>query len=157
LTGLESPEKQAVRDFVARCNAAMAAAARSPAATAGPALTDPFSLLSPDVIVTINGTTPLSGRFPGFGLVRGILLDSARVVIHSLEVEIGELIAKGSRVAALLKLSGRTSRGTAFNEEGRLCSCVFSVTAGRIEEIALFADTSLIEIALYGRRYAPDV
>ena len=90
-------------------------------------------------------------------LVRGILVDSARVVIQSLEVEIRELVGQGSRVAALLKLSGRNSGGVAFNEEGHLCSCVFSVVAGRIEEISLFPDTMLIETALYGRRYVPDV
>jgi hypothetical protein len=85
------------------------------------------------------------------------LLDSARVVIEALSVELAEIIGKGSRVAALLKLSGRTTKGDAFNEVGRLCSCVFSVRAGLIEEIALFPDTSLIEIVLYGRRYAADV
>lgn len=137
----DSTEKKTVRDFVARLNAGM----------------DALPLLTESVVVTINGTTPLSGRFAGIELVRGILLDSARVVIESLSVEIAELIAKGSRVAALLKLSGRSTKGVAFNEDGRLCSCVFTVAAGRIEEIALFADTSLIEIALYGRRYVPDV
>lgn len=155
-TGAESPEKQAVRDFIARVNAAAAA---RPAAgeRAGPDAAGPFALLSPEVVVTINGTTPLSGRFVGLELLRGILLDSARVVIQSLDVEIRELIGKGARVAALLKLSGSTTEGVSFNEEGRVCSCVFSVTSGRIEEIALFPDTSLIEIALYRRRYVSDV
>ena len=140
-TGRESAEKHAVRDFIARCNSGG----------------DAWKLLSENVIVTVNGTTPLSGRFPGLELVRGILVDSARVVIQSLEIEIRELIGKGARVAALLRLSGLSTRGVSFNEEGRVCSCVFSVSAGRIEEIALFPDTSLIEIALYGRRYVSDV
>lgn len=140
-TEAESPEKQAVRDFIARCNSGG----------------DAWKLLAENVVVTINGTTPLSGRFPGLELARGILVDSARVVIQSLEIEIRGLIGKGSRVAALLKVSGLTTQGVSFNEEGRVCSCVFSVAAGSIGEITLFPDTSLIETALYGRRYVSDV
>jgi hypothetical protein len=59
-------------------------------------------------------------------------------------------------VAALLRISGRTVAGLEFNKEGRLCGCAFGVQDGKIEEIVLYADTSLIEIALYGRKYVPD-
>jgi hypothetical protein len=106
--------------------------------------------------VTVNGTTPLSGRYPGIVLIRGILVDSARNVIASLKVDIDQLTGTGTRVAALLKLSGRSVAGAAFNAEGRLCGCVFAVVAGVIEEVILFPDTSLIEIALYKRRFVPD-
>ena len=153
--GAESAEKQAVREFIARVNAASRTGGT--AERAGAHAPGPLALLAPEVLVTINGTTPLSGRFPGLELVRGILIDSARLAIQSLEVEIRELIGKGSRIAALLSLSGLTAKGAPFNKEGRICSCVFSVEAGRIHEISLFPDTCLIEIALYGRRYVPDV
>jgi ketosteroid isomerase-like protein len=138
--GSDSVEKQVVRDFVALLNAGA----------------DARALLSERVIVTINGTTPLSGQFQGLELVCGILVDSAKVVISTLTVEIRELIGRGPGLAALLKISGRSTAGTPFNEEGRHCGCTFSVNGGRIEAITLFPDTSLIETALYRRRYVPD-
>lgn len=129
------------RDFVARVNGG----------------DDPWSLLSPQVLVVVNGTTPLSGRYPGIELIRGILLDSAKVVIAQIDVTISEIIGTGARVAALLKVSGSTVAGVPFNQEGRLCGCVFAVQQGLIEEILLFPDTSLIETVLYQRKYVPDV
>jgi hypothetical protein len=118
---------------------------------------DPWSLLSPQALVVVNGTTPLSGRYPGIELIRGILLDTAKNVIAGIEVTISDIIGTGARVAALLKLSGRTTAGISFNPEGRLCGCVFAVEGGFIEEIILFPDTSLIESALYQRKYVSDV
>ncbi len=141
MTGAEPNPKTVVREFVARLNAGGA---------------DACALLSESAVVTVNGTTPLSGRYPGMALIRGILVDSARNVVASLSVGIDALIGTGARVAALLKLSGHTVAGIPFNTEGRLCGCVFAVKAGLIEEVILFADTSLIEIALYQRRYVPD-
>jgi len=117
---------------------------------------DPWALLSEQAVVIVNGTTPLSGRYPGIALIRGILVDSAKNVIGSLSVGISEVIGTGARVAALLSLSGQSVAGAPFNEEGRLCGCVFAVRGGLIEEIILFPDTSLIEIALYQRKYVPD-
>lgn len=138
--GGDSVAKRVVREFVARLNAGG----------------DVWRLLSDRVVVTVNGTTPLSGRFEGVELVRGILIDSAKVVLATLRVETRELIGQGSRVAALLAVSGRTTAGASFNETGKLCGCAFSVNADRISEITFFPDTSLIEMALYGRRYVPD-
>jgi ketosteroid isomerase-like protein len=135
-----SAAKNVVREFVAHVNAA-----------AGN-----WSLLAPDAIVTVNGTTPLSGRYPGIALIRGILVDSARVVIRTLRIEIDTLIATGSRVAALLRVSGTDSDGRTFNAEGRLCGCVFGVRGRLIDDVVLFPDTSLIEMALYKRRYVED-
>lgn len=140
MTPSEIAAKLVVREFVARFNARA----------------DVWALLAEQAVVTINGTTPLSGRFPGVELIRGILVDSAKIAIATLEIDIRELIGTGSRIAALLKLSGRSTAGVELNAHAQLCGCAFSVKAGRIEEIALFADTSLIEMALYGRRYVPD-
>jgi ketosteroid isomerase-like protein len=130
-----------VRDFVTRVNAGEGA----------------WALLAPEAVVTVNGTTPLSGRYPGVELIRGILVDTARVVIRSLTIDIDTLIGTGSRVAALLRISGSNRSGESFNADGRLCGCVFSVREGHIDEILLFPDTSLIELALYGRRFVSDV
>jgi ketosteroid isomerase-like protein len=140
VTAAGSVPKDVVREFVAHVNAA-----------AGD-----WSLLAPDAIVTVNGTTPLSGRYPGVELIRGILVDTARVVIRSLRIEIDTLIGTGSRVAALLRISGVDRDGLAFNAEGRLCGCVFGVRDRVIDEVVLFPDTSLIETALYRRRYVGD-
>jgi hypothetical protein len=53
-------------------------------------------------------------------------------------------------------VSGRSAAGVAFNTEGRLCGCVFGVRDGLIDEVILYPDTSLVEIALYQRRFVPD-
>jgi len=140
VTDADRSPKGVVADFVARLNGGG----------------DPWALLHEAAVVTVNGTTPLSGRYPGTSLIRGILVDSARVVIASLNVSIAELIGTGGRVAALLRLTGHNAAGVPFNVEGRLCGCVFAVNAGLIEEVILFPDTSLIEIALYRRSYVPD-
>jgi len=89
-------------------------------------------------------------------MVRGILVDTARNVIETLVIAVDELIGMGTRVAALLRLSGSSSAGVAFNTEGRLCGCVFGVRDGLIDEVILYPDTSLVEIALYQRRFVPD-
>ena len=141
VTTAGSAAKDVVREFVAHLNAA-----------AGD-----WSLLAPDAIVIVNGTTPLSGRYPGSELIRGILVDTARVVIRALRIEVDTLIATGSRVAALLRVSGTDRDGRPFNADGRLCGCVFGVRGGVIDEVVLFPDTSLIETALYRRRYVEDV
>jgi len=132
--------KGLVREFVARLNAGA----------------EPWALMTENAVVTVNGTTPLSGRYTGLTMVRGILVDTARVVIGSLEVGIDRLIGTGSRVAALLRVSGQTVDGTTFNAEGRSCGCVFGVDAGRIYEVIFYPDTSLVEMALYHRRFVPD-
>jgi ketosteroid isomerase-like protein len=139
-TGTDRSTAEVVREFVARLRGSG----------------DPWALLSEHAVVIVNGTTPLSGRYPGIALIRGILVDSAKNVIASLGVSIREIIGTGARVAALLSLSGHSVAGVPFNAEERLCGCVFAVREGLIEEIILFPDTSLIEIALYQRKYVPD-
>jgi hypothetical protein len=140
VSGADPGAKAVVRELVARINGGG----------------DAWALLSETAVVTVNGTTPLSGRYPGIALVRGILVDTARRVIASLEVRIDELIGSGVRVAALLRISGRNANGMPLNTEGRQCGCLFGIERGLIEEVILFPDTSLIEIALYGRRYVSD-
>jgi len=132
--------KAVVREFVARLNGGVA----------------PWSMLSAAAIVTVNGTTPLSGRYAGKDLIRGILVDTARDVIATLHVDIDELIGTGTRVAALLCISGRSATAGELNAQGRPCGGVFQVSGGMIDEIIVFPDTSLIEMALYGRKFVPD-
>jgi hypothetical protein len=135
-----SDAKSLVRELVARVNSGG----------------DGWALLSESPVVTVNGTTPLSGRYPGVELIRGILLDTARSVVSSLNFEIAQLIGDTKRVAALLVVRGFSVSGTPLNTEGLLCGCAFHVHASRIREITFFPDTSLIEMGLFGRRYVPD-
>ena len=139
--GAVAQPKEVVREFVARLNSGGES---------------PWAMLAATAVVTVNGTTPLSGRYTGIEMVRGILVDSARNVIETLVIAVDELIGMGTRVAALLRLSGSSSAGVAFNTEGRLCGCVFGVRDGLIDEVILYPDTSLVEIALYQRRFVPD-
>ena len=130
-----------ITEFIGRCNEATEAA---------------YELLSEDVIVTVNGTTPLSGRFPGLRVVKGILVDTARVVIARVKLTILEFVGAGYRVAVVLLVSGEAVDGECFNDEGRACGCVFTVDKGLITEILFFPDTSLIELVLYKRLFVPN-
>jgi len=129
-----------VRDFVARLNDGA----------------DAWSLLSEAAVVTVNGTTPLSGRYDGLSLIRDILVDTAQSVIASLRIEIEEIIGTGTRIAALLHVSGAKVNGEDFDGTGRPSGCVFGVRDGKIDEVMFFPDTSLIEMALYTRKFVPD-
>jgi ketosteroid isomerase-like protein len=117
---------------------------------------NPYALLSPDVVITINGTTPLSGRFEGLALVQKILVDTASGVIQNLQIKVHRLIGQGAKIATLLAVSGITRNGAAFNRQGELCGCVFEVDNGRIISIRAFPDTSLIDTALYGWQFVPN-
>jgi ketosteroid isomerase-like protein len=139
---MESEAKSIVRDFIERVSARTAL--------------DPYELLAPGIVVTINGTTPLSGRFPGLALTRGILVDTARDVIARLSVDIVKCIGTGATLATQLVIRGTTANGRAINAAGDICSCIFRVVDGAITEISLFPDTSAIESVLYRRRYVAD-
>ena len=117
---------------------------------------NPYAFLSPDVVVTINGTTPLSGRFEGLALVQKILVDTALGVIQNIQIKINCLIGQGTKIAALLEVSGMAGNGVAFNQGGDLCGCVFEVENGCIVAIRAFPDTSLIDKALYGWQFVPN-
>jgi ketosteroid isomerase-like protein len=114
---------------------------------------DPYELLSEDVIVTINGTTPLSGRYPNLETAKGILVDTARRVVTDLRIGLTKIIGSNSTVACQLIIQGKTSGDRVFNAQGEACSCIFDVVNGLITEVALYPDTSAIEMALYGKRF----
>jgi len=118
--------------------------------------TNPYDFLAPDIVVTVNGTTPLSGRFEGLEQVRGVLAPTATDVIVALTIGVARLIGRGSRIAALLRIEGVSRRGKAFNTAGESCGCVFSVAGDVITEIGLFPDTSLIDTVLYGWSLKPN-
>ncbi len=117
---------------------------------------DPYEFLATDVVITINGTTPLSGRFEGLPLVQKILVDTAVGVIKHLHVKIHRLIGKGTTVAALLEVKGTAQNGSPFNDHGDLCGCVFDVQGKCITAIRAFPDTSMIDMTLFGWKFVPN-
>ncbi len=114
---------------------------------------DPYALLSENVVVTVNGTTPLSGHYPGLAMVKGILVDTARRVLADVQLELSKAIGQSSTVACQLIIHGRAPNDRMFNSRRDACSCVFDVSNGLITAIALYPDTSAIEMELYGRSY----
>ncbi len=137
--------KEVVTDFVRRC---------ADAADGGS--TDPYALLVPEVDVTVNGTTALSGRYRNRELLRKVLVSTAAERVRKAHVEIADMIAQEGRVATLLRITGESIDGHAYNPKGELCGCTFGVSDGLITEIYLFADTTMIETALFNRRYVPN-
>jgi len=117
---------------------------------------DPYALLADNVSVMVNGTTPLSGHFPGLNIVKAVLVDTAKDRVKRANVSLVEFVGTGQRVAALLKLTAETVDGKIYNEKGDSCGSVFEVKDGKITEILFFPDTTLIETVLYNRRYVPN-
>jgi len=117
---------------------------------------DPYDLLTDDVVVTLNGTTPISGRFPNLEIVKGILVDTVEERMKHIHVSVEEYVGRDARVATLLKITGETKSGKTYNEKGEVCGCVFGVAKGKINEIFLFPDTTLIEMVLFNRKYVPN-
>lgn len=141
-----SASQQTISEFIARCDSRMS----------GGGGEDPCALLTGDVVVTVNGTTPISGRFPGLDIVRGILVDTVAERMQRINVSVEEFVGRGERVASLLKITGETKAGKTYNEKGEVCGCVFGVADGKINEIFLFPDTTLIEMVLFNRKYVPN-
>ncbi len=147
----DTPEKTVVDCFLSSCNARMSGGrSRFDAA-------DPYSFLATNAKVTINGTTPLSGCYEGLELVRRILVDTAATVVETLHIRIDRLVGRGATVAALLEISGTSTRGFELNRQGDLCGAVFEVANDRVTSVTLFPDTSLIETALFGWTFAPNL
>ena len=141
-----SETQDIITDFVGRCDKA----------ASGGGGADPYELLTDDVVVTVNGTTPLSGRYPGQEIVRNILVDTAITRFKSANVSVEEFVGQGERVAALIKLTGESVDGKAYNPKGEVGGCVFGVKDGKIYEIFMFADTTMIEMVLFNRKYVPN-
>jgi len=118
----QSASQKVISEFIARCDARMG----------GRGGADPYALLAPNAVVTVNGTTPVSGRFPGLEIVKGILVDTVEERMSKINVSVEEFVGHGERVATLLKITGRTRQGKTYNEKGEVCGCVFEVKDGRI-------------------------
>lgn len=144
-----SNNKEIVADFIASLGPAMRSQATQ-------VRDRPYALLAPDAVLTVNGTTPLSGRFPGMRLIREIFVDTVATLLREVRVAAEKLIGTGEDVAALVRISAITRSGATFNECGELCGCVFAVRDGRIVAITLYPDTSLIELQVSGRRFVAD-
>jgi ketosteroid isomerase-like protein len=142
----QSASQKVISEFIERCDARMS----------GRGGADPCELLASNVVVTVNGTTPVSGRFPGLEIVKGILVDTVAERMLAINVSVEEFVGQGERVATLLKITGRTKQGRTYNEKGEVCGCVFEVKGGRVTEVFLFPDTTLIEMVLFNRKYVPN-
>ena len=134
--------KETVAEFIRRCDRA---------GKGGDA--DPYSLLDGQVNFMVNGTTPLSGTFPGLNILKIVLLDTVKKRVRRGSVSAEEFVGTGDRVAALLRITAETVDGRIYNENGETCGCLFRVKDGKITEIFLFPDTTLIETIIYNRTY----
>ncbi len=141
-----STSQETISKFVERCDDWMSGGD-------GPS---PYDMITDDVVVTVNGTTPVSGRFPGLEIVKGVLVDTVDERLEKANVSVEEFVGQGPRVATLLKLTGETKKGKTYNEKNELCGCVFEVRDDKICEVFLFPDTTLIEMVLFNRKYVPN-
>lgn len=137
--------KDIVREFIVRINDAVKGGRM-----------DPFELLDEEVRVSVNGTTPLSGNYPDLQIVRNVLLSTAKRRIKSASIDLIDCIGTGKRVGTLLKITAQTVDNKTYNEAGDPAGCLFGVQDGKITEIHLFPDTTLIETVIFNREFVPN-
>jgi len=118
---------------------------------------DPYELLSPDVLVTVIGFTPLSGNYHGRDQVRYVLGATLEDHFSEASVEMTEVIGSGARFAALGIISGVSTTGNDYNKARDTGGFVFEVSDGKITEIIAYPDTTLIETALFDNKYVETV
>jgi hypothetical protein len=109
------------------------------------------ALYAPDMVYTVTGTTPLSGRYVGLDEIREKLFVPVFSRVRNLALTPEELIAEGERVVALVRGKGTGPGGAPY--ENRY-AFVFRVRDGKIREMTEFLDTALVETALYGKTIA---
>jgi hypothetical protein len=137
--------KECVRDFISRCDDALCGGE-----------SDPYSLMSNDVNVRVQGRTFISGDHPGLTIVRKVLVDVVAERVKAARVEVLAIISEGSRVATKLKITGETFDGKIFNPEGEPCGCIFGVEDGAIKEVILYLDNVMVETVLIGRQFVEE-
>ena len=112
-----------------------------------------WALLAAATVVTVAGSTWLSGRFEGEEQIRRILLATVNDYLHEARVKVVEAIGDGDHVAALVEVSGHARDGASFDRAGGPWGLCFTVTGERIAAIDVFPDTMFIETALCGGVY----
>lgn len=114
---------------------------------------DPYALLHDDITLLVNGTTPISGPYQGLEIVRRVLVHTIAGRIESAAVRLIDSVGNGSRVGALLEITGVSKNGKVFNAAGDPTGCTFGVRDGRISDINIFLDTTEIETVLFDHRF----
>ncbi len=117
---------------------------------------DPLALVDENLVVHVNGTTPLSGDYAGQRIVRNVLLNTAKRRIKSASVKLVDSISNGEQVATLLDIRALTFNERTYNDAGDPSGCLFRVRDGKISEIHLFPDTNLIETVVFNQVFVPD-
>ena len=118
-------------------------------------MADPYSLLNDNIIVTIIGTTPLSGSYFGVEELRQILVATAALRIRSGRVRLLDSLGEGDKLGAFLEVKAETRDGKIYNAAGDPSGCFFRICDGRIAEIRFYPDTTQVETQLYGRAFVP--
>ena len=117
---------------------------------------DPFALMHDNITITVNGTPPLSGNYPNLQIVRNVLLCTIKRRIKSASISLIDCIGTGKRVGTLLHITARTVDNKTYNEADDPAGCLFEVQDGKINEIQLFPDTTLIETVIFNREFVPN-
>ncbi len=106
-----------------------------------------FELLDPDMVLTLAGTTPLSGRYEG-GAAVADLTRRVRSLIDHVSLEVDELVGDGDIVVGFGRGAGVAKTGRPYNNT---YVWRFRLVNDRIVEYTEFGDTALVETALFGK------
>jgi hypothetical protein len=107
-----------------------------------------FPYLSDDIVLTVSGSTELSGTFRGKDEIRTKVVNPERQVMAELKIVPKELIAEGDTVICLADGRGQAKSGQPYNNH---YAFLFRIREGKIREIIEYLDTSLTETALFGK------
>jgi ketosteroid isomerase-like protein len=117
---------------------------------------DVAELLSPDAVVQVIGSTPISGIYRGTREIMDILVRSAAGRIASGSVRLIDAIGQGDRVGVFLLIRAKTHTGHTYNAQGDPAGCYFRLNGETIEEIRFYPDTTQVEAEIYERRFVPN-
>lgn len=110
-----------------------------------------LALMTDDVVFTVSGTTPFSGRLEGKDRLRAHMTHFGHQLEPGATMQVRELIGEGQVVVCLSDGTMRAKNGRDYNNS---YAFVFRFREGRIASVTEYLDTALVETALCGRTIA---
>lgn len=111
-----------------------------------------IDLLSPDVLVTIPGSTPISGAVHGLDALAdlGAKVGAFMTIDPEFNIFVERVVAEGEKVAILARGRGEAASGRPYNNQYLF---FFRIVDGKIVELFENCDSATINWAIFNKDY----